>query len=76
MDTLALVQFGGFQDPEVVPAVVAKGHGLSVEVFLQYFVLSLLLEGVIDVGVGRLVITDVDVLAAFVVLEFGMSLEI
>ena len=45
-------------------------------IFQSFFVLGLLLEGVVDVGVGGLVIAYVDVLAAVVVLEFWVGLEI
>jgi hypothetical protein len=41
MDPLSLIQFGCLQNPHVMPAEVAKWHGLAEEILLQHFVLCL-----------------------------------
>ena len=50
MDSLALVELGGLENPQVVAAVVAEGHRLPVEVLLQDLVLGLLLHALVLLG--------------------------
>ena len=67
MYSLALIKFGGFEDPKVVASIVAKRHGLSIKVLFQHLVLGLLLVCLL----GWLILAAlIDLLVSFALLAF------